>query len=373
MHIEVDTIGIPESPGRRSCLAAMLAVPLGTALTACGGGSESVLTTTANSEGERMQRLSVGANIPLADHGFTRTDSHQAPASTPLLGNPTVPANPLRNYVFGPVPLTTATGPANVGVGEAVLRSLTTGTANTAVGDQALWQLETGRNCVAVGSLSMFRAVACEDCVAIGTGALQEARDGIGATAIGRLACSQLTSAYNNTAVGDSALRYLVNGIGNTAVGYRAAEGNVDGTGNVVIGAQACIGNASGDSNVVIGFHAVSQVNAGIGETVAVGAHALQSAVGDQNVAVGSSAGRELAGGSGNVFIGALSGCGPSQAATVSNSIAIGSGTFTTADNQVVIGNELTETFVLGGIKIAREQLLQLLDLVTRKPPPIRR
>lgn len=360
---------LPTSPQRRSCLTALLAAPLGSGLAACGGGSNGEQVATVATEGERARRLSVGVGASLADHTAAISAPSELSTPAPALGNPTVPGNPLRNYIFGPVPLTTATGAANVGVGEAVLRSLTTGAANTAVGDQALWQQNTGWNCVAIGALAMFQANACYDCVAVGNGALQEVRDGVGATAVGRLACNQLLTALGNTGVGDSALRYMSTGVGNTAIGYRAAEGNLDGTGNVVVGAQACVGSATGGSNVVVGFHAASQVAAGIHETVAVGAFSLDSAVGDQNVAVGASSGRQLASGSGNVFIGALSGYGPSQAPTVSNSIAIGSRTFTTADNQVVIGNEMTETFVLGGITITREQLMRLLELVIRRTP----
>lgn len=359
---------MPTSPKRRSCLTALLAAPLGSGLAACGGGSNAEEANFAT-EGERARRLSVGVGATLADRAAASNapTEHSSPASA--LGSPTVPGDPLRNYIFGPVPLITATGAANVGVGEAVLRSLTTGAANTAVGDQALWQQSTGWNCVAVGALAMFQSNACYDCVAVGNGALQEVRDGVGATAVGRLACNQLLSALGNTGIGDSALRSMSTGVGNTAVGYRAAEGNLEGTGNVVVGAQACVGSSSGGHNVVVGFHAASQVTAGINETVAVGSFALDGAVGDQNVAVGASSGRQLASGNGNVFIGALSGYGPSQAPTVSNSIAIGSRTVTTADNQVVIGNEFTETFVLGGITITREQLTRLLELVTRRTP----
>jgi hypothetical protein len=283
---------------------------------------------------------------------------------TSQLGNTTVPGNPLRNYVFGPVPLRAATGAANVGVGEAVLRNLTTGRANTAVGDQAMWQQQDGINCVAVGYLAMFGAVSCIDCTAVGAGALQAARDGVGATAIGRLACSELVSAQNNSGFGDSALRYTTTGAANTAVGYRAAEGNVDGTGNVAVGSLAAVGAVGGDGNVMIGYNAMSLVTTATYDNVAVGSHALLQAFGDRNVAVGSSAGSNVTSGQSNVFIGFAAGNSDGQKADVRNSIAIGDQTYTTKDNQVVIGNDLTETFVLGGISITRAQLVALLALV---------
>jgi hypothetical protein len=314
---------------------------------------------------ERRTHLSLLIAAGLSGTLASRASAADSSVEEPILGNPTVPANPLRNYVFGPVPARTATGKANVGVGEAVLRSLTTGRANTAVGDQAMWQQQDGINCVAVGSLAMFDAVSCIDCTAVGTGALQEARDGVGATAVGRFACNQLVSALNNSGFGDSALRLTTTGMANTAVGYRAAEGNVDGTGNVAVGSHAAAGIVGGDRNVVVGFHAMSLVSTVTYDNVSLGYQALLQGFGDRNVAVGAVAGSQLTSGDSNVFIGFGAGNSGIQKPDVRNSIAIGNQVSTTQDNQVAIGNELTQTFVLGGITITRAQLINLLALVS--------
>ena len=85
----------------------------------------------------RRTHLSVLIAAALGGTLASGAEATDTPTETPALGNPTVPGNPLRNYIFGPVPARTATGKANVGVGEAVLRNLTTGWANTAVGDNA--------------------------------------------------------------------------------------------------------------------------------------------------------------------------------------------------------------------------------------------
>lgn len=352
------------NPARRTYLSALVTVPLGGALASCAEEMDDLLPAPA------LEDAAPAATVPAP----STPDAPECEAAVPdtlesnpepALGNPIVPSNPLRNYVFGPVPLRAATGAANVGVGEAVLRNLTTGRANTAVGDQAMWQQQDGFNCVAVGSLAMFGAVSCIDCTAIGTGALQAARDGVGATAVGRYACSELVSALNNSGFGDSALRYTTSGVANTAVGYRAAEGNVDGSGNVTVGSHAALGVVGGDGNVVVGFRAMSLVESVAFDNVAVGSQALLQAFGDRNVALGASAGSGLTSGQSNVFIGFATGSSNAQKPDVTNSIAIGDQTCTTKDNQVVIGNEMTESFVLGGITITRAQLTGLLALVS--------
>ncbi len=318
----------PVSHRRRSWVSAMLAAPWVTMVSGCGESAAG------------------------------------APPTTTPLGNPQVPRDPLRNYVFGPVMPVSPTGEANVGVGEAVLGSLTTGHANTAVGDQALWQQQDGFNCVAVGSLALFNAVSCIDCTAVGTGALMSAQSGVGATAIGRLSCSELIEGNNNSGFGDSALRFMTSGVANTAVGYRSAETNVTGSGNVIVGSHAALNMPAGDRNVVVGFHAMWAADAGSDENVAVGVLALEGATGGRNVAVGAGAGRSVTSGSGNVFLGPEAGSVEQQKADVANSIAIGDRAFATQDNQVVIGNERTETFVLGGVAISKNQLIRLLALI---------
>ena len=63
------------------------------------------------------------------------------------------------------------------------------------------------------------------------------------------------------------------------------------------------------------------------------------------NVGIGANSGRNITIGSKNIFIGSQSGYHASQKVDASNSIAIGYGTYTTADNQVIIGG-LTNTSV---------------------------
>ncbi len=357
---------------RRNCLMTALTAPLVAGLSACGGGEGWDM-------GEAQKRASAPLPLgalptPHGGQGFadsaptvralsTTTTPAPAPAPPPL-GNPRVPANPLRNYVFGPALSVFATGGANVGVGEMVLRNVRSGSGNTAVGDQVLWQLQGGINCTGVGHLALFGAQEAVDCTAVGAGALQTMQSGVGATALGRLAASAMRFAENTTAIGDSALRYAVSGEANTSVGYRAHEGNLTGDHNVCLGALAGLELSEGRRNVLVGFSAMSQTRGDATENVAIGAYALDACAGHANVALGVGAARALQSGDRNVFVGSNAGASDQQARGVTNSIAIGDGAFTTQNNQAVIGNAETDTVVLAGVSFTRAQLQRLLELI---------
>lgn len=346
----------PIRPDRRRCLTALMAG----ALAACGGGRSDDEPAAADAP-ERARALGVAG-------GATSTNALATVSNTTTLGNPQVPPDARRNYVFGPVQIrsTEPSAVANVGAGEAVLGRITTGWANTAVGDNAMWQAETAINCVAIGSVAMFGAVQTIDCTAVGAGALQSARDGVGGTAIGRLAAASLTSANNNTAVGAHAMRLSVSGVGNTAFGYKAAESNISGFGSVVVGAHAARWMPDGDRNVVVGFYAMGDARSPTSDNVAVGTQALFAATGGRNTAVGTNAGLKVTTGSANVFIGFGAGAGEQQRADVTNSIAIGEGACTTQSHQVVLGNDRTEVFVFGDLVFTMAQLRSLAALASK-------
>ena len=361
------------NPKRRNCLMTALTAPLAAGLSACGGGeswdaveaqrrASSALPAGALPTPTSGQAL---ANPVTTVRALSTTTTTPAPApAPPPLGNPLVPANPLRNYVFGPARSVFATGGANVGVGEMVLRNVRSGSGNTALGDQVLWQLQGGINCTGVGHLALFGAQEAVDCTAVGAGALQTMQSGVGATAVGRLAASAMRFAENTTAIGDSALRYAVSGEANTSVGYRAHEGNLTGDHNVCLGALAGLELSSGRRNVLVGFSAMSQTRGDATENVAVGAYALDSCAGHANVAVGVGAGRALQSGDRNVFVGSNAGTSDQQLRGVTNSIAIGDGAYTTQNNQAVIGNAETDTVVLAGVRFTRAQLQRLIELI---------
>jgi hypothetical protein len=132
----------------------------------------------------------------------------------------------------------------------------------------------------------------------------------------------------------------------------------------VAIGAHAALSMVAGDRNVVVGFHAMWAARAGSDENIAVGVYALEGATGGRNIAVGTRAGGSVTSGSGNVFLGPDAGFGARQKVDVMNSIAIGDQAFAAQDNQVVIGNDGTTSFVLGGVAISKDQLIRLLALL---------
>ena len=360
---------------RRACLGFAMASPLMAGLSACGGGddrtdldrSPAAASTQGAAPGSGgMQAAGPDRTAfavppsPSASSPFA-TSPVAAPAA---LGNPLVPPNPLRNYVFGPAQAVYATGGANVGVGEMVLRNVTTGSGNTAIGDQVLWQLAGGINCTGVGHLALFGARDAVDCTAVGAGALQTMQSGVGATALGRLAANSMRAAKNTTAIGDSALRYAISGEGNTSVGYRSQEGNLTGSQNVCVGALAGLLVTAGNRNVLLGFSAMSESAGSASENVAVGAHALSYCKGDANTAIGVAAGRFIESGRRNVFIGSNAGASELQSRSVTNSIAIGDGAYTTQDKQAVIGNAETDNVVLAGVSFRRSQLIRFRALI---------
>jgi hypothetical protein len=364
---------------RRACLGFAMTSPLMAGLTACGGGDDRTdlqrSPAAASTQGAApgwggMQAAGPERTAfavppsPSASAPPVATAPAAAPATPPALGNPLVPPNPLRNYVFGPAQAVYATGGANVGVGEMVLRNVTTGSGNTAIGDQVLWQLARGINCTGVGHLALFGARDAVDCTAVGAGALQTMQTGVGATALGRLAANSMRAAENTTAIGDSALRYAISGEGNTSVGYRSQEGNLTGSQNVCVGALAGLLVNAGNRNVLLGFSAMSESAGSASENVAVGAHALSYCKGDANTAIGVAAGRFIESGRRNVFIGSNAGASELQSRSVTNSIAIGDGAYTTQDNQAVIGNAETDTVVLAGVSFSRSQLIRLRALI---------
>jgi hypothetical protein len=197
----------------------------------------------------------------------------------------------------------------------------------------------------------------------------------VGHVAVGKNALRYNTIGQNNTGIGDSALGFTTTGSANVALGYVCGEGNVTGSFNTMggqgvrlfirdgdnnalwgHGIQSFIGTAGtypagGSRNSILGSDAIKSWNGS--DMSAVGFEAFKNATGHANgdVGLGARVGNSIVTGGDNVFIGVDSGNSASQATDVQNSIAIGADTFTTADNQVRIGNALSDEFWLGPSK----------------------
>jgi hypothetical protein len=210
----------------------------------------------------------------------------------------------------------------------------------------------------------------------------------VGATFVGKNAGRYNTIGTTNTGFGDSALGFTTVGGGNVAVGYVCGEGNVTGSRNSWVGQGIRQQMYSGDDNTQMGYgigtnlgslgdwRAGGDRNANMGaeavfvwagsDTASIGYHTFfnmeDGAGGD--VGVGSRAGEAIITGGQNIFIGQDAGQGETQATNVQNSIAIGAATVTTANNQIVIGNEDHDEITLCGVTFTKVQLEALLALV---------
>lgn len=210
------------------------------------------------------------------------------------------------------------TGSGNTGSGYQSLANLSSGNYNTGTGFQSLYSNTTASYNTATGYYSL---------------------------------AYNSTGTYN-TATGFAALKNNTVGSQNTAMGYNSLAGNLTGNYNSGIGFGALSTNASGSQNIALGANALGLDLTG-SNNVAVGVNALNATTNSGNVALGSAAGYKLASGSNNVFIGNNSGNNSFQDVTSTNSIAIGNGTYTTADNQIVLGNtSIAQTLLQGNVSV---------------------
>jgi hypothetical protein len=121
-----------------------------------------------------------------------------------------------------------------------------------------------------------------------------------------------------------------------TAIGHRAAGSNTSGSNNTVVGHEGLLANTTGSSLTAIGLNAF-----------------YENITGFENTGVGSNVGRSIVSGYQNTFIGTSAGYDALQKTDAINSMALGYGTFTTYDNQVVIGNaSVTRTTLRGNLGV---------------------
>lgn len=179
----------------------------------------------------------------------------------------------------------------------------------------------------------------------------------------GRGCLNQNSTGKFNTGNGCDSLKACISGNWNVANGVDALQALKKGNNNTATGHSA--GNLTdGDANCLYGQGAGALGAKTIGEC-AYGMTSLLYSQGKFNSAYGHLSGRSITGGDDNVFSGHNSGFNPLQKQVVKNSIAIGAYTYTTKDNQVVIGdNNITETLLKGNVGLGCEpDASALLDL----------
>lgn len=291
-------------------------------------------------------------------------------------------------------PPTDPTGQYNFGLGRVALNSITSGNANLAIGFSALQLQKTGTNTIAIGVVAGQYAASVADTILIGVKTGRFMTSGVGATAVGFRALEHNASARNNTALGDSAL-WHTQGEANVALGYVVAEGMSKGDRNIAIGRGTMRYRDDGNDNVFIGELAGSIIsnslpgqpgeNIGVGDAapsaniggaaaghrnVGVGIESLGDCLGSDVTALGYRSGRSAVGTTAaslnSTFIGANAGNNPEQKVDAVNSTALGANAYTTADNQVAIGDANIEEFVFGGIRVPKAAMQPYLSKSVR-------
>jgi hypothetical protein len=169
-----------------------------------------------------------------------------------------------------------------------------------------------------------------------------------------------------NTFIGAGAGAYNTTGSNNTAYGVTCLTYNTTGYANTANGANALAKNTTGRLNTAFGYGSLCFNTTGHYNT-ASGANALfYNTTGNYNIACGVNAGRTLITGSANTFLGYDAGYNALQLTSALNSMALGYGTYTTADNQVVIGNaDVAETLLHGKVGIGTIPVTQLHVLLS--------
>lgn len=208
---------------------------------------------------------------------------------------------------------------SNVGLGYNALRSVSTGNYNVAIGQNALLSNTSGNYNIGIGFNALKSNIGptanFEGNIAIGYNALANAPSTRGNTSVGYESMNSLIVGNDNTGIGEGTMRLTPIGHGNTAIG------------------SAAMYNAKNDvqKNVAVGVRAGENISAGLNTFLGYESGALNT-------------------GSGNVFVGALSGLNAA---------------FANVDNKLIIDNSGSITPLIYGefdkkiLKINGKLLLQ--------------
>jgi len=215
------------------------------------------------------------------------------------------------------------TGYNNSAQGANALQNNTTGTYNSAQGGSALLFNTTGSNNSAQGYAALYNNT---------TGAFNSAQ--------GVYALYSNTTGYNNSAQGVYTLFYNTTGYDNSAQGANALYSNTTGYGNSAQGPYSLQNTTEGNHNSAQGYASLQE-----------------NITGSNNSAQGYYAGGSIDTGNNNTFIGYRTGYHASQLTSALNSMALGNGAYTTASDQVIIGNASVNVGLAQTIPTARLHL----------------
>ena len=213
--------------------------------------------------------------------------------------------------------------------------------------------------------LVYFPCYAQNENTSLGKDVLILNQEGYRNIAVGDYALHDNTSGFGNVSVGYGSLYANKSGIHNLGLGHSPLRYNISGSYNVALGADALSKNITGHHNVAINYDALHQ-NINGTDNVAIGYMSLYYNNGNGNIAIGYKSGgghpgcgspshtcaehnEKFANRSGeyNVWIG--NEAGPNTTSQLTNSIAIGYKAHNTKSNEIILGNNKTESTVLFG------------------------
>jgi hypothetical protein len=186
------------------------------------------------------------------------------------------------------------TGQNNTAVGYQALVANTSGIQNSSLGAQTLKGNTTGNYNVAIGYNALSANTTGSYNIAIGLNALKS-NNGAGGGAEG------------NIAIGQNAMASALSTRGNTSIGYASLTALTIGGDNTAIGEGTLASITESYSNTAIGSAAMLQATNNSQKSVAIGVRAGQKMNGGFNTFLGFESGASNLG-SGNVFLGSLSG-----------------------------------------------------------------
>lgn len=289
-------------------------------------------------------------------------------ATAEALANNTEPMTPLR----------TKQAANAMGLKNNSARVMTVNSTTSVMGNNNL-------NVVVIGELAVDAGSTVTDSVYVGAQCGRAVTGGNGTVAIGNLSLNSQVSSQHHTLVGDSTGRRLTSGSGNSIVGYVGGQFLTTASANCIMGWYAAAYTATGSYNVLIGGYSGAQsevsgtsigdYNVGLGYeslqfctgdyNIGIGRQTLFNCTGDDNIAIGEQAGLTVTSGSRNIFIGKDSGNSTGvQKVNAVNTICIGDGTYSTLDNEIVIGNashtrvSMTGNLRLGGAVLFTSDLI---------------
>jgi|SRR6187402_1323252 len=235
--------------------------------------------------------------------------------------------------------LTNITGTRNTGVGYAVFSRSTDKSFNVALGTDAGYRNNSNSN-MYIGYHSGFDAANLLDITGDGNMFFGE-----------RTATKALTATRNNL-FGFTAAFELTDGANNNIFGYNSGFQISTGNRNCFFGNETGRFLTTGSDNTLVGhragfnFATTAANNSGVGQQSLYGI-----TTGAQNAGLGSRSGQTITTGTSNTFLGFDAGNNVLQKVDAINSTAVGTGAYTTKNNQVVLGGStIIETLLKGTV-----------------------